>query len=213
MLIVLLGGPGVGKGTQGERLARALGVPKVATGDVLRDAVKAGTKMGLAAKAAMARGDLVPDDVILGIVRDVLARPEMAKGAVLDGVVRTVAQAEGLRDLLSSLGRSLDLVMLFDAPAEELVRRLSGRTTCSQCQTPYAGREPGTTCDKCGGTLVRRADDDPASVRNRIEVYEKQTEPVIAWYRKNGPRVAAVDAVGNADDVGSRMHAALHLAS
>ena len=120
MLIVLLGPPGVGKGTQGERLARALAVPKIATGDVLRDAVKAGTKMGLAAQAAMARGDLVPDDVILGILRDVFSRPDAAKGAVLDGVVRTTAQAEGLRDLLSSLGRSLDRVLLFEAPTEEL---------------------------------------------------------------------------------------------
>ena len=211
MLIVLLGPPGVGKGTQGERLARALAVPKIATGDVLRDAVKAGTKMGLAAQAAMARGDLVPDDVILGILRDVFSRPETAKGAVLDGVVRTTAQAEGLRDLLSSLGRSLDRVLLFEAPAEELVRRLSGRTTCSSCQTPYSGREPGTKCDKCGGTLVRRPDDEPAAVRNRIEVYEKQTAPVIAWYRKHGPHVAAIDAVGKPDEVGARMHAALHV--
>jgi adenylate kinase len=211
MLIVLLGPPGVGKGTQGERLARTLAVPKIATGDVLRDAVKAGTKMGLAAQAAMARGDLVPDTVILGILHDVFSRPETARGAVLDGVVRTTAQAEGLRDLLSSLGRSLDLVLLFEAPVEELVRRLSGRTTCSSCQTPYSGREPGTTCDKCGGTLVRRPDDEPAAVRNRIEVYEKQTAPVIAWYRKHGPRVAAIDAVGKTDDVGARMHAALHV--
>ena len=211
MLIVLLGPPGVGKGTQGERLARALAVPKIATGDVLRDAVKAGTKMGLAAQAAMARGDLVPDDVILGILHDVFSRPDAAKGAVLDGVVRTTAQAEGLRDLLSSLGRSLDRVLLFEAPVEELVRRLSGRTTCSSCQTPYSGREPGTKCDKCGGTLVRRPDDEPAAVRNRIEVYEKQTAPVIAWYRKHGPRVAAIDAVGKPDEVGARMHAALHV--
>ena len=209
MLVVLLGPPGVGKGTQGERLARALGVPKIATGDLLRAAVKARTPMGLAAQAAMDRGDLVPDEVILGIVRDVLAGPDAAKGAVLDGVVRTVPQAEGLRAALASLGRPLDLVMLFDAPANELVRRLSGRTTCDTCQTPYNGREPGERCEKCGGTLVRRADDDPASVRRRIEVYEAQTAPVIAWYRAHGPRVATVNAVGNADDVGARMHAAL----
>jgi adenylate kinase len=210
MLMVLLGPPGVGKGTQGELLASALGVPKIATGDELRSAVKAGTPMGLAAQALMARGDLVPDDVILGILRDVLASPKTANGAILDGVVRTVPQAEGLRTLLASLDRSLDLVMLFEAPAEELVRRLSGRTTCDKCQTPYSGREPGTKCDKGdGGTLVRRADDDPASVRNRIATYDKQTAPVIAWYRQNGPRVAAVDSTGELKDIAARAHAAL----
>ncbi|HYV96082.1 MAG TPA: adenylate kinase [Gemmatimonadaceae bacterium] len=209
MLIVLLGPPGVGKGTQGELLASALGVPKIATGDVLRAAVKAGTPMGLAAKAAMERGDLVPDDVILGILRDVLASPETARGAVLDGVVRTEPQAEGLRAMLKGLNRSLDVVLLFEAPTDELVKRLSGRTTCENCQTPYTGREPGSTCDKCGGKLVRRADDDPASVRNRIQVYEKQTAPVVAWYRKNGPRVASVDSLGELAAVQARAKAAL----
>jgi adenylate kinase len=209
VLVVLLGPPGAGKGTQGEHLARALGVPKIATGDVLRAAVKAGTPMGLAAKAAMERGDLVPDDVILGILREALAEPQAETGAVLDGVVRTVTQAEGLAQTLASLGRPLDLVLLFDAPAEELVRRLSSRTTCDTCQTPFSGRGPGTKCDKCGGTLVRRADDDPASVRRRIEVYEEQTAPVIEWYRAHGPRVVVVDAVGSFDEVGARAHRAL----
>ena len=209
MLILLLGPPGVGKGTQGERLAQALGVPKIATGDVLRAAVKAGTPQGLAAKSAMERGDLVPDDVILGILKDVLSAPDTANGALFDGVVRTVPQAEGMSTMLSSLGRTLDLVMFFDAPADELVRRLSGRTTCENCQTPYAGREPGTACEKCGGKLVRRADDDPASVRRRIEVYEQQTAPVIAWYRAHGPRVATIDAVGSFDEIAARAHAAL----
>lgn len=208
MLIVLLGPPGVGKGTQGERIARDLGIPKIATGDVLRAAVKAGTPMGLAAKAAMERGDLVPDDVILGIIRDALTK-DAEHGAVLDGVVRTVPQAEGLRTTLTSLGRHLDVVLLFDAGTDELVRRLSGRTTCENCQTPYTGREPGTACDKCGGRLIRRADDDPSSVRRRIEVYEQQTAPVVAWYRQNGPRVATVDAIGELDQVTVRARNAL----
>lgn len=168
--------------------------------------------MGLAAKAAMERGDLVPDEVILGIMRDVLGSETAANGAVLDGVVRTVAQAEGLNAMLTSLGRSLDAVLFFDAPADELVRRLSTRTTCDRCQTPYSGREPGERCEKCGGTLVRRADDEPESVRRRIEVYQEQTEPVLAWYRANGPRVAVVDAVGGFDEVGARVHKALNAA-
>jgi adenylate kinase len=209
VLIVLLGPPGVGKGTQGERLARELGVPKIATGDVLRAAVKAGTPLGLAARAAMDRGDLVPDDVILGILRDALAAPDAANGAILDGVVRTVPQAEGLQRTLASLGRQLDAVMLFDAPTDELVRRLSDRTTCDTCQTPFTGRAPGERCEKCGGTLVRRADDDPAAVRRRIEVYSAQTEPVIAWYRSHGPRLVQVNAVGELDQVTKRMHEAL----
>jgi adenylate kinase len=212
VLVVLLGPPGAGKGTQGQHLAQALGVPKIATGDVLRDAVKQGTPMGRAAKDAMERGDLVPDDVILGIMRDVLGSADAANGAVLDGVVRTVAQAQGLNATLDALGRSLDAVLFFDAPADELVRRLSTRTTCEKCQTPYSGREPGERCDKCGGTLVRRADDDPDSVRRRIEVYQEQTEPVLAWYRNRGTRVAVVDAVGGFDEVGARMHRALNVA-
>jgi adenylate kinase len=209
VLIVLLGPPGVGKGTQGERLARVLGVPRIATGDVLRAAVVARTPMGLAAQAAMDRGDLVSDDVILGILREALTSPEAVNGAVLDGVVRTVAQAEGLRDMLASLGRSLDLVLLMEAPTEELVRRLGSRTTCDRCQTPYTGRDPGSRCEKCGGTLVRRADDEPASVRRRIEVYQRQTAPVIAWYREHGPRVATIDGLGEPDAIAKRMHTAL----
>jgi adenylate kinase len=210
MLIVLLGPPGVGKGTQGERLAASLGIPKIATGDVLRAAVKAKTPMGVKAQAAMDRGDLVPDDVILGIIRDEIASPAAAKGAVLDGVVRTVPQAEGLRAMLSSVGRPLDLVLLFEASTDELVRRLSSRTTCENCQTPYTGLEPGTTCAKCGGKLVRRADDDPASVRRRIEVYESLTAPVVGWYRQHAPpRVAEVNAIGTLDEVTARAKAAL----
>jgi adenylate kinase len=207
MNIVLLGPPGVGKGTQGDRVAQALGIPKLATGDVLRAAVREGTPMGLAAKAYMDRGDLVPDAVILGIMKDALAGPEAANGVILDGVVRTIPQAEGLARVLAELGRSLDAVLLFEAPEEELVRRLSGRTTCESCQTPFTGLQPGGACSKCGGRLVRRKDDEPEAVRNRLQTYERQTAPVVEWYRARegqgggGPRVVQVNAVGDVDAI------------
>lgn len=206
MNIVLLGPPGAGKGTQGERVAKQLGIPKLATGDVLRAAVAAGTQMGLRAKAAMERGDLVPDAVILGIMKDALAEAEKSKGVVLDGVVRTVPQAEGLERVLVELGRKVDAVLLFEVGDEELVRRLSARSTCEGCQTPYTGLEPGTACAKCGGKLVRRKDDEPAAIRQRMRAYHEQTEPVVEWYagrakKSNGPRVVRVNAVGDIDDI------------
>jgi len=204
MDVVLLGPPGAGKGTQGERIAASLGVPKIATGDVLRAAVREGTPLGREAKAAMDRGDLVPDAVILGIMKETLRDGDAARGSVLDGVVRTTPQAEGLARTLDELGRRVDAVLLFHVPEDELVRRLSGRTVCERCQTPFTGREPGTTCDKCGGTLVRRKDDEPESVRNRLRVYDAQTAPVIDWYRQHGTPVLEIDAVGELDAVERR---------
>jgi adenylate kinase len=209
MIVVLLGPPGAGKGTQGERLANCLRVPKLATGDVLREAVRLGTPLGLAAKAAMDRGDLVPDDVILGIMKHALGAPSAQRGVVLDGVVRTVPQAEGLSRVLRELGRTLDAVLLFEVNADELVARLSGRTVCSTCQTPYTGREPGSRCAKCGGTLVRRKDDEPDAVRNRLDVYDRQTAPVVAWYRAQNGAVRNIDAMGSVDDVFARVARAL----
>jgi adenylate kinase len=204
MIIVLLGPPGAGKGTQGERIAQRLGIPKIATGDVLREAIRNGTEQGLAAKAYMDRGDLVPDDVILGIMKDVLSSPAAAKGAILDGVVRTVPQAEGLMKLVGELGRKVDKVLFFDVPDDELIRRISGRTVCDQCQTPYTGREPGTACPKCGGKLVRRPDDEPDAVKTRLNVYRAQTEPVIEWAHDHDLDVAQIDATGDLDVITKR---------
>ena len=205
MNIVLLGPPGVGKGTQADPVARRLGIPKLATGDVLRAARKQGTPLGREAQGYMDRGELVPDGVILGILKEAMARPDAAKGVVLDGAVRTVPQAEGLTRVMKELGRQVDVVLMFDAPEDELVRRLSGRTTCDSCQTPYTGREPGEICPKCGGALVRRPDDEPVAVRNRLRVYREQTEPVIDWYKTHGVRFVRIDAVGPVEDVTARV--------
>ena len=209
MLIVLFGPPGAGKGTQADPVAERLGVPKLATGDVLRAAVRDGTPRGLEAKAAMERGDLVPDDVILAIMEETLSKPNAAKGAILDGVVRTTPQAEGLSKMLKGLGKRVDSVLFFDVPDEELVRRLSGRTVCEKCQTPYTGRKAGTKCDRCGGTLVRRKDDDPEAIRKRLDVYREQTAPVLDWYRKQKVNIATIDAVGSPDEVTKRALAAI----
>ncbi|MCE2901710.1 MAG: adenylate kinase [Gemmatimonadaceae bacterium] len=213
MIIVLLGPPGAGKGTQGERLAARLGVPKIATGDVLRAAVRDGTPLGLEAKAAMDRGDLVPDAVIMGIMKEALAAPSAARGAILDGVVRTTPQADGLAETLQALGKPVDAVLLFEIDEDELVRRLSGRTTCDACQRPFFGRAPGETCAESGqvGTLVRRKDDEPEAIRKRMQVYRDQTAPVIDWYATRGTNMVRIDAIGSLDEVEARMLAALRI--
>ena len=216
MIILLLGPPGAGKGTQGERIAQRLGIPKLATGDVLRAAVRDRTPEGLRAREYMDRGELVPDAVILGIMREALERPDAARGVVLDGVVRTVPQAEGLERLLAELGRNVDAVVLFDIDEAELIQRLSTRTVCEVCQTPYTGRPPGSTCEKGdGGRLVRRKDDEPAAIRKRMSEYRKQTEPVVEWYRRRadgaagGTRFITIEAVGRPDEITERLWQAL----
>ncbi len=209
MIIVLLGPPGAGKGTQGELIAERLGIPKIATGDVLRAALRDGTKLGLEAKSFMERGDLVPDRVILGIMKEAMNSEDAAKGAILDGVVRTVPQAEGLGLMLAELGKKVQSVLLFKVDDEELVDRLSGRTVCEQCQTPYSGRQPGEVCEKCGGKLVRRKDDEPESIRNRLSVYREQTEPVIDWYKKNDGKIIEIEAAGALNEVTARAMKAL----
>ena len=216
MIVVLLGPPGCGKGTQGERLAAALKVPKISTGDVIRAAMKNGTPLGLQAKAFYDRGDLVPDTLIMDIIRETLAAPEQARGVVLDGVVRTTPQAEGLNGVLTELGRKVDLVLLFEIADEELVGRLSARVVCEACQSPFMGRQPGERHADClkdpKGTLVRRKDDEPEAIRNRLTVYGVQTAPVIGWYRELGANMKSIAALGTVDGVTALVNAAAGVA-
>jgi adenylate kinase len=211
MIIVLFGKPGAGKGTQAPLLAAALGVPTLATGDELRAAIRAGTDLGREAKAYMDRGDLVPDSVILGIIKQALSEPRTAGGVLLDGVVRTVPQAEGLSAACAELGKQVDAVLCFEIDDDEIVRRLASRTICEKCQTPRGDAEPGDPCTQpgCGGKLVRRKDDEPEAIRNRLAVYQRQTAPVLQWYTQHGTKVAVIDAVGSVQDITARALAAL----
>jgi len=178
--LVMMGAPGAGKGTQAERVAREHGVPRVSTGDILREAVQAGSPLGKAAKAVMASGALVSDDVVIGIVRDRLARPDAAKGFVLDGFPRTVVQAEALDE---SLDHAAPLVVVdIEVPTEVLVSRLSSRRICSSCG--WLATSGATVCEKCGGKLVQRPDDTADVIRERLRVYERDTQPLVEFYRR-----------------------------
>jgi adenylate kinase len=190
MNIVMLGPPGAGKGTQAALLAERLGIPHVATGDLFREALKAETELGLMAKAYMERGALVPDEVTVGMVRERLGESDCARGVILDGFPRTVEQARALEGLLAEHGKAIDAVLFIDAEEDELVRRLSSRWTCRDCQAVYnlisnPPYEEGK-CDICGGQLYQRADDVPETVRNRIAVYREQTSPLIDYYEAKG---------------------------
>ncbi|HKW92588.1 MAG TPA: adenylate kinase [Methylomirabilota bacterium] len=202
--VIFLGAPGAGKGTQARRLAAGAGVPQVATGDMLREAVAEGTPLGREAKRYMDSGALVPDDVVIGLVDERLARPDAGRGYVLDGFPRTVAQAEALDALLHRRGQDLDRVLFFDVSREELLRRLTGRRICRQCGTAFhlvsAPPKAAGRCDNCGGELYQREDDAEATVARRLDVYQTQTAPLLDYYRKRGllVRVAAegpMDAV------------------
>ncbi|MBR3268054.1 MAG: adenylate kinase [Oscillospiraceae bacterium] len=186
MNLILLGAPGAGKGTQAQAISAKLGIPQISTGNMLREAVKNGTEMGLKAKAAMDSGDLVSDEIVIGILRDRIAEPDAANGYILDGFPRTVAQAEAL----DKMGVVIDRVLEIYVPDEKICARMSGRRVCESCGASYHVEFNPTLkdgiCDECGGKTVQRADDAPETVLSRLQVYQEKTAPLKDYYQKTG---------------------------
>jgi adenylate kinase len=206
MNVVLLGAPGAGKGTQAAVLLSELGVVHVASGDLFRRALEEKTELGLLAKSYMEKGELVPDEVTISMVLERIRQPDCAGGVLFDGFPRTLGQAEALDDKLAGEGRRIDKVVYIEVPAEELVKRLSGRWICRECQAPYheqssppksAGR-----CDICGGELYQRADDREETVRERLKVFLSQTVPIVDYYDRQG-KLLRVDGNRGIEEVGA----------
>jgi len=187
VIVVFLGPPGAGKGTQAKLLSQRLGFLHLSTGDILREAVKKQTPLGIKAKEYMDRGELVPDNLIIALIEEYLPKEG---GVILDGFPRTIAQAEALENMLSAKGKKVSKVLLFDSPDEVIIDRLSGRRVCSNCGAVYhikynPPKKEGV-CDLCGGSLVQREDDKEEVIKNRLEVYKRQTQPLIDFYKKKG---------------------------
>lgn len=204
MRVILLGPPGAGKGTQARQVAERFSVPQIATGDMLREAVKKGTPLGRQAKQHMDAGELVPDAVIIGLVAERLAQSDARKGFVLDGFPRTVAQAQALDELLEEDGLLLDRVVLFEIAETELVARLTGRRVCRHCgrnhHVLFSPPRIPDRCDACGGPLYQRSDDEDGTVRRRLTVYARDTQPLIEYYRRQG-LLETIAGVGSVDEV------------
>ena len=213
MRLVLLGAPGSGKGTQAQRLQARHGVPQVSTGDLLREAVAAGTPLGRAAKIVMDAGQLVADDIMLGIIRERLARADAARGFILDGFPRTIPQADGLAALLAELGQPIDAVVLLDIDSEVLQQRMAGRRSCRRCGRVFHvvtnPPAPGERCtDGQPHDLFQRPDDNDETVRNRLAVFTERTQPLIDYYAKK-KLLRRIDADGSLDEVSQRLEAVL----
>ena len=214
MRIVFLGAPGSGKGTQAQRLTESHGIPQISTGDLLRAHVKNGTELGRAAKSVMDAGKLVDDATILGMVRSRVAEPDARNGFILDGFPRTIAQADGLAELLGELGQPLDAVILFSIESAELVRRISGRRTCQDCGRVFnVHTAPPSTPPPCGAQcdspkLVQRPDDSEATVSKRLAVYDEQTKPLVRYYRERG-LLREINADGPLATVTAQLESAL----
>jgi adenylate kinase len=212
MRLVLVGPPGAGKGTQAKYLAQHFGIPQISTGDIFRANVAQQTELGREAKRYMDAGDLVPDEVTIAMVRDRLGQEDAAGGFLLDGFPRNVHQAEALNQLLEEMDAPLDAVLELKVDDEEVVRRLSGRRTCRQCghvwHQEFDPPKQDGVCDKCGGELFQRDDDQPDTVKRRLEVYQEQTAPLVGFYREIG-LLKTIEATGPVDGVTKRAVAAL----
>jgi adenylate kinase len=210
--LILLGPPGVGKGTQAKRLTEEHRVPQISTGDMLRAAIKAGTRLGMEAKGFMDRGALVPDSVVLGLVEERIQAPDAQSGFMLDGFPRTVGQADALGAMLQKQGKNIDHVVCLTASSDELVRRLSGRRTCNKCSAPFhvEFKQPKKqgVCDACGGELYQRDDDKEEAIRARLVTYDTQTKPLIDYYKAKG-LLRPVDGLGSMEDVYARIQGAI----
>ncbi len=212
MNVILLGPPGAGKGTQAKRLVEKYHIPQVSTGDMLREALKEGTPLGLEAKKYMDQGGLVPDTVVIGLVKERIQKPDAKGGYMLDGFPRTVGQAEALDKILGELGQKIDHVVSVEVPNSELLGRLTGRRTCRACGAGFhvlfdPPKKEGV-CDKCGGELYQRSDDNEVTVQSRLETYEAQTKPLIDYY-KGQQKLRRIDGVGKMDDILARIQAVL----
>ncbi|MGM0669373.1 MAG: adenylate kinase [Gemmatimonadota bacterium] len=213
MNVILLGPPGVGKGTQGVLLAEGKNWEHMATGDILRSNRREGTPLGREAQKYMDAGDLVPDELIVAMVKDALASLPEGKGVVFDGFPRTVPQAEALDGVLEELGRQVDRVVVLEADDGILVKRIAGRRSCPECGSVYNvyfnPPETEGRCDKCGAELVHRPDDNPETVQNRLDVYKAQTEPLIRFYEDREGVVARIPGEGDVNEIQERIRAAL----
>ncbi len=213
MRLILLGPPGAGKGTQAQRIVEKYGIPQLSTGDMLRAAVSAGTEVGKRAKAVMDSGNLVSDDIVIAIVSERIDAPDCAKGFILDGFPRTLVQADATEAMLAAKGLDLSVVIELKVNDKELIRRVSGRYSCAQCGTVYhdTDKNPAVegVCDKCGSThFKRRPDDNAETMTQRLEVYYKETSPLIGYYYAKGS-LKSVDGMAEMDDVTAEIEAIL----